>query len=182
MKKLMTVAILAMAVTAMTGCNKINMDDAGLAPGRGTTRNLGDTSYQQAFAAARQVMGQYYSIESANVNTGMIKCRPKQTEAGRERLLGNSPSRQIATMEISDKGGVVVAQVLVLQQRQGSSARQQMGYSNEKYNYDGSPGGETPADTSAATTAQQNQAWETEKPLHDVEGKILEDLYKALHN
>ena len=185
MKKLITLVFLATAVATMmglTGCNKMDMDDAGLAPGRGSDRNMGDTSYQQAFATARQVMGQYYSIESANVNTGLIKCKPKLTQAGNERLLGGSPSRQIATMEISQKSGAVVAQVLVLQQRQGSSARQQMGYSSERHNYTGRPGDQTPADLGAATTAKQNQAWENEKSLPNVEIKILDDLYKALHH
>lgn len=169
------------AVVTLAGCAKMNMDDGGLAPGRGTTRSLGDTSYQQAFAAARQVMAQYYSIASANVNTGLISCKPKLTQAKHERLLGGSPSRQVATMEISQKNGAVVAQVLVLQQRQGAAARERMGYSSERYNYSGRPGDETPADLDAATTAKQNQAWETEKPLHHVEIKILDDLYKSLH-
>lgn len=185
MKKLITLVFLATVVATLMGsfgCNKMSMDNAGLAPGRGSSRNMGDASYQQAFATARQVMGQYFSIESANPSTGLIKCKPKRTQAGNERLLGGSPSRQVATMEISQKIGTVVAQVLVLQQRQGASARQQMGYSSERYNYNGRPGDETPADLNAATTAKQNQAWENEKSLHNVEIKILDDLYNALHH
>ena len=173
---------LAAVVLAVAGCGRMSLKDGAIAPGRGTSRNLGETSYQQAFATARQVMAQYYTIASANPNTGVIKCKPKATAPGRERLLGGSPARQVATMEISQKDGLVVARVLVLRQRQGSAVRQKMGYSAERYNYTGRPGEETPADLNAATTSQQNQAWETEKPLHDIESKILDDLFKALHS
>ncbi len=183
MKHFTTLVLTAVAILiAVTGCAKMDINDGGLAPGRGSSRNLGDTSYQQAFASGRMIMAQYYSIDSANVNTGIIKGKPKLTKAGRERILGNSPSRQIATMEITQEGGTVLAQVLVMQQRQGASAMQRMGYSTAGRNYNGRPGDETPADLNAASTAKQKEAWENEKPLHSVEGKILEDLFKALHH
>jgi len=181
MKRFALTIVLGTAMFAMMGCAKLNLDQGALAPGRGSSRNMGDASYQQAFATARQVLAQYYTIASANPDTGVIKCKPKATAPSHERLIGGSPARQVATMEISQKNGAVVAQVLVLQQRQGSSARQQMGYSTERHNYSGKPGDQTPADLGAATTSQQNQAWENEKPLHNVEANILDDLFKALH-
>ncbi|GAG11983.1 unnamed protein product, partial [marine sediment metagenome] len=161
----------------LAGCGQLPLNE-GLAPGRGTIRGLGDTSYQEAFATGRMVMGQYFSIASADVNTGIIKSRPKKVDAGKERLLGSSPARQIATMQISQKDGQVVAQVLVMQQRQGSAIRRQMGYSTKPENYTGNPGDESPADIDAATTPKQNESWADEKARHGVESDILNDLYR----
>jgi hypothetical protein len=178
---LMTLVLLASA--GLTGCEKLQelQMQEGLAPGRGTTRTMGgEHSYQEVFATARQVLSQYFSIQSADPATGIIKTRPKDVQAGNERLLGGSPARQVATMQITQESGQVVAQVLVMQQRQGSAPMQQMGYSQERTNYTGQPGMETPADGEAATTPEQNLAWENEKAVHSVEIKILDDLNKAL--
>ncbi|MCD4824451.1 MAG: hypothetical protein K8S55_07580 [Phycisphaerae bacterium] len=168
----------------VAGCKDgtINLKDE-LSPGQGTTRGMGNVSYPQAFAAARQVMSQYYSIDptKTNVNDNMIVCRPKNTDASRERLLGSSPARQVARMHIFQKGGQIVARVLVMQQRQGSHARRRMTYSTDRTNYSGDPGSETPGDLDAATTSEQNVSWTNEKPLHDIESNILADLYKSLH-
>ena len=162
------------------GCSRLPSNE-GLAPGCGTSRGLGDTSYQEAFATGRQVMSQYFSIASSDANTGIIKSRPQRVDAGKERLLGRSPARQIATMQISQEDGQVIAQVLVMQQRQGSNVRRQMGYSMERENYSGNPGDESPANLDAATTAEQNESWADEKARHDIETDILSDFYKRLH-
>ena len=164
----------------LAGCGQLS-SNGGLSPGRGTIRGLGDTSYQEAFATGRLVMGQYFTVDSFDVNTGIIKSHPKKVDAGKERLLGSSPARQIATMQISQKDGQVVAQVLVLQQRQGSAIRRQAGYSTEQENYTGNPGEESPANIDAATTPKQNESWADEKARHGIEADILNDLYKRLH-
>ncbi len=186
MKKVTLILTMAIVSTILVGCR--NADPLGLATnlsvGQGTTRGLGDVSYQQAFATARGVLSQYYSIDPAktSANSGIIACRPKRVDASKDRLLGNSPARQIAKMEISRDNGQVVAQLLVMQQRQGAAARERMGYAAERRssNYRGDPGNETPADLDAATTTEQNETWTNEKPLHDVEAQILDDLVKTL--
>jgi hypothetical protein len=47
-------------------------------------------------------------------------------------------------------------------------------------NYDTVPH-ETPAQREAATTAEQNESWETRSHDADVERKILQDLWRSLH-
>ncbi|HDY64991.1 MAG TPA: hypothetical protein ENH84_02005 [Phycisphaerae bacterium] len=179
MKHVFLMTVVGLGVV-LVGCGQFPLNE-GLAPGRGTIRGLGDTSYQEAFATGRMVMSQFFSIASADVNTGIIKSRPKKVDAGKERLLGSSPARQIATMQISQKNGQVVAQVLVMQQRQGSAIRRQMGYSTEQENYTGNPGEESPANIDAAITPEQKESWADEKARHGIEADILNDLYKRLH-
>lgn len=179
MKRLI-VAILLASCVVLSACQDVNLTE-GLTPGQGTTRRLGDASYQQAFATARMVLKQYFPIAEANPNTGLIRTRPRAVEAGNDRILGGSPARQVATLELTRENGLIVAQLLVMQQRQGSTPRRVMGYSQERYNYSGNPGDETPADIEAATTSEQNESWQNEKPRHDVEVQILDDLYKRLH-
>jgi hypothetical protein len=173
--------VLMIVAATLAGCSNMNQLETGLNPDRGTSRNLGDVSYPQAFAAARETLAQYFSIRSADPAAGIIRTRPREVDPGRERLLGGSPARQIATLQLTRENEQVIAQVVVQQQRQGSAPTRQMGYSVERYNYSGNPGDETPASTEAATTAEQNEAWTNEKLRHDVESTILNDLYKKMH-
>jgi hypothetical protein len=180
-RSMMFAAVVALAVVSV-GCGGI---EQGLAPGAGTSRAMGDVSYQQAFAAGRQVMGQYFPLDAAKTDAarGTIHSRPKTVQAGNERILGGTPARQLAEMRITQQSGVVSAQVLVRQQRQGSSVSRHMGYSRERdpAQYTGNPGDVSPAQLDAATTADQNENWQDEKPRHDIEAAILNDLYQALH-
>ena len=146
------------------------------APGR--TRVLGAVGYESAFAAAREVMSQYYSIESADADAGVIKSRPSTVNAKNERLLGGSPARQIAEMHLWREEKLIFARAQVKVQRQGSAVYHQMRPAGE--NYDSVPN-ETPAELDAATTPEQNEAWQTAGYAHDIEQKMLTDLYKALH-
>jgi hypothetical protein len=179
MKRIVLTAFVA-ACLVLPACQKVDLTE-GLAPGQGTTRTLGEASYQQAFATSRMTLGQYFPIAEANPNTGIIKTRARAVDAGHDRILGGSPARQVATLKLTRENGLVIAQILVMQQRQGAAPRKAMGFSQERYNYTGNPGDETPADLDAATTGEQNQAWQNEKPRHDIEVQILDDLYKRLH-
>ncbi|NBB95901.1 MAG: hypothetical protein GVY16_09210 [Planctomycetes bacterium] len=173
-----TMILLSLALLA-AGCQPATQ---GLAPGRGTTRALGDVSYGQAFATAKVVLAQYFPIEEADVNTGVITTRPRAVDAGNDRLLGGSPARQRARMEITRQNGVPFAQVAVTQERQGSAPIREMGYASERRNYSGNPGDVTPAEQGAATTPDQNEAWQIEKQsVPAVEGTILQDLFSKLH-
>lgn len=166
------------------GCQRGNLLNEGLAPSQATSRPLGDTSFQQAYAAGRQVLAQYFTIDpdKSSASSGIVKSRPKEIlDAGRNRLLGNSPARQIATIQIVQEGPAVTALVQVMQQRQGSAPERQMGYSQERRNYNMNPGDTGPGDAEAATTPQQNEMWTNEKRRRDLEGQILDDLYKELH-
>jgi hypothetical protein len=179
MTRTTAVFVLLIAALLSLGCQSATR---GLAPGRGTTRNLGDVSYPQAFATAQVVMRQYFPIKEADVNTGVIVTHPKEVVAGNDRILGGSPARQWARMEITQDAGAPTAQVVVVQERQGSAPMRDMGYAAERTNYSGNPGDVSPADQGAATTPEQNEAWQIEKQsVPDIEGKILEDLFNKLH-
>ena len=123
-------------------------------------------------------MSQYFSIEKADAQEGVIRSRPKRVEAGRDRVLGGSPARQIATLTLTHKDGQVVAHLSIAVQRQGSSIYRRIGPGSESYH--GAPT-ETPAETEGATTPAQNEAWRTEKYDNTLAKTILDDIYRALH-
>ena len=157
------------AAVLLTGCNL---------PAPGTTRSLGEVEYASAFATARETMAQYFSIESADPQTGEIISRPKLIEAAPERLLGGSPARHLAKLRIRRKNGTIVAQASVALQREGSAIHHISARPDE--NYDGVPT-ETPADETAAITSDQNVVWRTDKYDHALEHKILNQIYESLH-
>lgn len=145
----------------------------------GTTRMLGDVNYTTAFAAARDVLAENgFVVESANPDTGVINTRPKPIEAGGERLLGESQSRQVATMRLRRQNGQVVADLAVAQQRQDAETFRQMAGPRE--NYSGVPT-DTPAEMDAPADPQQRYTWRTESYRGDIERRILQELYLELH-
>ncbi len=144
----------------------------------GTLRAMGTVSPESAFAAANDVMGQYYSIESADPRTLTITSRPKDVQARGERLLGGSPAREIATLTIRREAGEAAAYLSIMIQRQGSAGYRQFRTMHEDYS---SVPDQTPAEAEAATTGQQNEAWQTTGFDHPKEATILSDLYNALH-
>ena len=161
--------VIALAAASLaTGCNQ---------PMPGSSLPLGQVDYTSAFAAARETMAQYYSVESANPLTGEIASRPKPVDAGKERLLGASPARQIATMRICREGKQVVAYATVALQRQGAQILRQIRPGMD--NYDSVPN-KTPAEREAATTVEQNESWRTHSYAHGVERKMLSDLRRAV--
>ena len=102
----------------------------------------------------------------------------KPADAGAERILGASPARQLATLRLRKEDGQVVAQATVALQRQGSDIHRQINPAAGSYD---SVANRTPAELEAATTPQQNEAWVTERYAHDLERKMLADLYRLLH-
>ena len=164
-----TLAFLALAAAALAGCS---------VPTPGTTRALGDVTYAEAFATSREVMAQRFSILSADPDTGQIACRPKPVQVRGERILGGSPARKVAKLQLRREGGMVVAHASVALQREGSYARNTR--SNYTENYDEVPN-VTPADQTAATTPEQNEVWRTESYDHALERSILEEVYRQLN-
>ena len=145
-------------------------------PGR--TRHLGTVSYGDAFSTATEVLAQYYVVAETDPDTGQVTCRPKAVDPPPERILGRSPARHQATLRLRRDGKAVYAQVSVAVQRQTRAVRRQMPSPGE--NYDEVPN-TTPSLDEAATTVQQNDTWVTQSYAHDVEIRILDDIYKALH-
>ena len=186
MKNISILMVVALGVgfLVVVGCQNMGQIETGLSIGNGSSRNMGDVSRHEVFAAAIKALSAHYSIDPTKTNqaNGIIICRPHNVlNPANERILGALPARQLARVELISENNQVIVQVLVVQQRQGSGPRQAMGYAQERYNYDGSPGNETPGDLSAATTPQQNEAWEFEKTLPSIEGVILSDMFNTLH-
>jgi len=152
----------------VAGCNQ---------PMPGSSLPLGQVDYTSAFAAGKEVMSQYYSVESANPHTGVITSRPKAVDAERERILGGSPARELATLRLQEEGSQVVAYATVALQRQGSSVLRQPRPGLESY--DTVPN-QTPAEDEAATTIEQNESWRTHSYSHSTERKMLQDLRRAV--
>jgi len=144
----------------------------------GSSRQMDTVDYPAAFAAAREVMSQYYSLESHDVDSGIIQGRPKEIDAPHERILSGSPARQVATMRLRKEGDGIVAYASVAVQRQGRQVLQQLRPGTDSYT---SVPNETPAEREAATTVEQNESWRTHGYAKDVEAKILQDLYRSLH-
>ena len=152
----------------LAGCNA----DAG-----GTRRVLGPVSYDRAFAAGRDVMSQYFSLAEVDSDAGLIKSRPRLVEAGRLRLSSNPPGRQVATLRLRADGEYVVARLTVVVHREGSHIHKYVGERDE--NYSGVPN-RTPAEIDAATTPEQNQAWQAVRYDHSLERTILDQIGAAL--
>ena len=137
---------------------------------------LGEVDYAEAFRAGRGVLGQYFSIASADAESGKIISRPKAVDAAHDRLLGSSPARKKATMRIRQKGNMVFADVRVYIQRQDVEAFRQM----QPITVDTDVPNRTPAEEAAAVSAEQNQAWQNTGRDHQLEQAILADLARAI--
>ncbi|MDP6546275.1 MAG: hypothetical protein QGH60_20030 [Phycisphaerae bacterium] len=144
----------------------------------GTRLSLGDVSHDEALAVAREVMRKHFELAAGNPGDIEIVALPKPVDARAQRILGGkSPTRQLATLRIQPQSGNVVANATVLLQRQGSASFEQFGASG---NYSTIPN-ETPSQRAAATTPEQNEAWETRGRDKLLERTIVQELYDALH-
>lgn len=137
---------------------------------------LGEVGYARAFAAGKTVMSQYFSIASADPETGKIVSRPESVKARRDRLLGSSPARQVATLRIRQKGDDIFADLRVEIQRQDATATRHM----QPVTVDTELPSRTPAQETAPLTAEQNQAWQTTGRDESLERTILADLLNSL--
>ena len=137
---------------------------------------LGEVGYARAFAAGKTVMSQHFSIASADSERGKIISRPEPIEASRDRLLGSSPARQVATLRIRQKGDEIFADLRVEIQRQDTGAIRLM----QPVTVDTELPSRTPAQETAPLTADQNQAWQTTGRNESLERTILADLLNSL--
>ena len=145
-------------------------------PGR--SRVLGEVKYEDAFAAAKGIISKHFAIASADPDSGEIKCEPKYLTTDRgERILGNSPARQLAVMRVQQSGKLVNVKLSIALQRQGEDVNRVMSPVGD--NYSGVPN-QTPAQMAGATDPEQNSNWRTERYVHDMETRILDELYTAL--
>jgi len=156
--------------TALVGC-KADVTS-------GTRMSLGDVPPTEAQSVARAVMSKHFELAPASSGANEIVALPKPVSPRAQRILGGkSPTRQVATLLLQPQEGNVVANVSVRLQRQGSASFEQFGSTG---NYSTIPN-ETPSQGSAATTPEQNEAWETRGHDAALERTIIQELYEALH-
>lgn len=171
----LTLAVLAAALM-LAGCQDGSSFLGGGDDYRTQTYDSADRAL--VFETARNVLGMYFSIASADPDTGKIVSRPLQVEASRDRLLGSTPTRKLATMRIyrtSDGRTSVDLQILVQKQDAAAfAAMQPITESNEIPN-------QTPAQTGAAETPEQRQSWQDVGRDYTMEQTILRDLEGRLN-
>ena len=163
------ILLTAVALLAV-GCTTQDSDPLGNLFGTnvGSRRELPGATFDKAFNSGRTVLSHYFDIAYADSTTGVIRGEPKITGAG---------TRQVAKLELQHTTEGLVAIASVANQRQGSPVQRQMTMTGE--NYDSVPNN-TPAEIDAATTADQNETWETLRPDRALEGQILNDLQRAV--
>ncbi len=145
----------------------------------GTARNLGPGNYDETFLIAKDTMAQFYSIQNANFETGVISARPKTMAPEPDSLLSTAPVRQISSMQIRRENDELIAYLSVAIQQEQSTIHRQITETAE--NYDGVPN-KSPADRDGATTDAQNKTWVTQRYDRKMEAQILAVLQKALNS
>lgn len=144
----------------------------------GSTRTFAYGNYSEAFGSARTIMSQRFTVLDADQDTGIIRCAPQPITAGNDRIIGASPSRQVASMRIQGRGGQIEAICIIEQQRQTDEVLRNQPVVGD--NYSGVPH-QTPAQIDAATTSEQNDTWETVRTDTMLENQILNALRDALN-
>ena len=143
----------------------------------GTQIVLGPVSYDRAFAVGRDVMAQYFTLEEADGETGVIRSRPRYVEARGFGIGDRPPDRQLAHLTVRPDGTGVAIKATVSIQRQGSEAYRMFRAREEDYSKMGARDGD---DLEAATTHRQNELWETYRYDRILEHTILRDLTQLL--
>jgi hypothetical protein len=147
----------------------------------GSTRTFNYGNYNDAFMTARDIMSQRFIVVMADQDEGVIKCAPQPVDDSQDRLLGTTPTRQVASMRLKRRGGQLVAVCTVEQQRESSVIRRQQPVVGEVGDNYSSVPNETPAQIDAATTPEQNDTWETVRTDTMLENELLNALRDALN-
>ena len=141
-----------------------------------SSRTLANVGYADAFRAGKTVLARHFSIAAADEVSGKIVSRPTPVEGARDRLIGVSSARQIATLRIRQKGQNVLADVRVDVQRQELAAFRHM----QPVTVNNELPHQTPALDTAAVTPEQDQAWQDAGRNEAKEQEILEGLAREL--
>lgn len=142
------------------------------------SRLMGPMRLTDAFAAAEAVFARHFEIASSDAERGVIESQPKAVNARGERVLGNSPARQIARLRVFAEHGNVIARLAITQQRQETDVQSVVAPPGEAYN---SVPNQSPSAGLAATTDKQNLLWRDERRMRAEEARILQELFDALH-
>jgi hypothetical protein len=164
MKQLAAVLVLA---CGLTGC----------ATEQFRSQPLGNVSYENAFNAARAVMSEYFSVASANRDTGRVTSRPRVIGETPTRLLAKEMTRETAVIRIRPgDNGAMVADVRVDQQKQDPLVMQMM----QPPVAGNDVGNATPAQGMAAASIDQQQAWQDAGRDSQMENTLITELLQRV--
>jgi len=142
------------------------------------SRNLGAVDSSSAFAAARDVMSQYFTLDQEDPDLGRITTQPKLLQQRPDKLLTTSGrARQKAALRLVREGKDLVAYLTITVERQESAPARRLEMSRENYS---SVPDQTPAETGAAATAEQNEVWTLQTYDAALANTILQDLSDRL--
>jgi hypothetical protein len=161
-----------LAAVLLGGCG------AGAYPDAAQSRVLGQLNYPDAFAAAEAFFTRHFEIATSDVNDGTIESQPKPVNAQGERVLGNSPARQVAKMKVFTYKGRVMANLTIMQQRQQTDVLSVAADPGEPYS---SVPNQPPSAGLAATSDKQNLLWQDERRIRAEEARILQELFETLN-
>ena len=160
-------AVTALTLVVLGGCSQVTP---------GTSRSMGGVHYEDAVDVGRQVMSQNFPLAQIDERKGLVVSQPIAVTS--QQRIGGAQQRQIARLRLHREGGDVVASIAVEIQRQSAAAFRQMQRSSVAYDGASSL---TPAEVEAATTAEQNEAWTAIRYNHALEARLLDQLYRKLH-
>jgi hypothetical protein len=130
-----------------------------------------------AFAASREVLSQYFSIDSADPATGQIVSRPRPLRNAPDTRISATPARELAVLRLRSEPQGIIADIRVAIQRSDAVGARLPGGTLEPRDVPN----QTPAEEDAPLTSEQLQAWRTTGYDHQLEQRILRDLYNRLH-
>ena len=161
---------LSALVCLLVGCS-------GAQPG--TVRILGPVEYDQAFAASRSTLSQFsFSVMEADKDSGVILSRPTYVDH-EQRLVGNTPTRRIARMKLTQGRDGVTARLAIEVQQEVTTVYNDTATFGLTNTYSGVPN-DTPAQSSGVTTAEQNTRWRKIRHDTSLETTILNEIEKIL--
>lgn len=138
----------------------------------GTSRSLGAVPMDKAFVVSRTVLSQYFAIASEEPAAGLLLSRPEEMMDKNDRLLGGTPARNLARLQLRKQGSEVVAYVEIRHERQMIASRQL----GTGHTYSGVPN-DPPVDE---TQTAKNTSWNLVRHEHERENAILNDIVNAL--
>ena len=165
MKYGMAFVLAAIVLGALIGCD---------AQPPGTSRSLGAAPMAKAFEVSRTVMSQFFPVESEDARKGLVLCRPDEMSDPNDRLLGSTPARNVARLQLRMRGNEVFASVQVRHERQVLTTQRE---ANSGHTYSGVPNDPAVGDVEVRKSIR----WNLVRYDRERENAILDDIVNAMN-
>ncbi len=153
----------AICLAVVAGCAEVE-------PGR--SRDLGVVDYDSAYAAARGVFAEHFTIAQEDPSAGLIRSRPVMSRAA-DPVLGTSARRRKATLRLRRDGQRIVARVAVEVQKLASTRFRRDAMERESYSR---VPNQSPAQTDGPEVGAGGEAWVTAEYDRAAERRILAQI------